>query len=151
MIPPGGDLYHDLHTALNDLPAQENDLLSELLVQSPLSPGTLREVWTGGMGHRTRRSSLFYWHGSEREWGVDQFRDCDRILDSNEWRGWEHDGPCRVCCMDSLRAGLRWCKFVENHSLTCNLDQQGSWGATVAANNQRDIIETVIKTFSLSL
>ena len=43
---------------------QKNDLLSELLVQSPLSQGLLREVWTGGMGHRTRRSSMFYWHGS---------------------------------------------------------------------------------------
>ena len=45
---------------------QENDLLSELLVQSPLSQGLLREVWTGGMGHRTRRSSMFYWHGSAK-------------------------------------------------------------------------------------
>ena len=77
-----------MNPALNDLPpSKENDLLSELLVQSPLSPGTLREVWTGGMGHRTRRSSLFYWHGSEREWGVDQFRDSDRILGSKEYKG----------------------------------------------------------------
>ena len=43
---------------------QKNDLLSELLVQSPLSQGLLREVWTGGIGTRTRRSAMFYWDGS---------------------------------------------------------------------------------------
>jgi hypothetical protein len=43
---------------------QENDLISELLVQSKLSPGLLAEVWTGGMGSRTRRSSRFYWDGT---------------------------------------------------------------------------------------
>ena len=57
---------------------QKNDLLSELLVQSPLSAGLLREVWTGGMGHRTRRSSMFYWHGSAER--MDDFR--------NWWPGW---------------------------------------------------------------
>ena len=65
---------------------RKNDLLSELLVQSPLSPGLLREVWTGGVGRRTRRSAKFYWHGSATEILPSDFR--------NWWPGWsgERDG-----------------------------------------------------------
>ncbi|XP_059099342.1 uncharacterized protein LOC131893363 [Tigriopus californicus] len=57
---------------------QENDILSELLIQNRLSPGLLAEVWTGGIGGGNRRSPLYYWHGSRQKIGM--FR--------NWWPGW---------------------------------------------------------------
>ncbi len=44
---------------------QENDLLSELLLQSEYSEGVLSEAWTGGRAANTaRRAPFYYWHGS---------------------------------------------------------------------------------------
>jgi hypothetical protein len=44
---------------------EENDLLSELLLQNQLSPGLLSQVWTGGMGGGAARSPTLYWQGSK--------------------------------------------------------------------------------------
>ncbi len=43
---------------------QENDLLSELLLQNEYSSGVLAEAWTGGLASDTARAPLYYWHGS---------------------------------------------------------------------------------------
>ena len=43
---------------------QENDLLSELLIQNEYSPGLLSQVWTGGVGPQIQRSAVYYWAGS---------------------------------------------------------------------------------------
>ena len=46
---------------------EENDLLSELLIQNEYSPGLLSQIWTGGVGSQTQRSALYYWDGSRTE------------------------------------------------------------------------------------
>ena len=48
---------------------EENDLLSELILQNEFSPGLLADLWTGAVGGGTQRSRRLYWHGSRQNVG----------------------------------------------------------------------------------
>lgn len=48
---------------------EENDVLSELLLQNDMSPGLLTDVWTGGVAGGTQRSRRLYWIGSKDNLG----------------------------------------------------------------------------------
>lgn len=66
-------------TLLEITDQEENDLLSEMLFHSRLSPGLLGQVWTGGVGSLRRRSQFYYWDGSVTRIGMFM----------NWWPGWK--------------------------------------------------------------
>ena len=45
---------------------EENDFLSELLLQNQYSQGLLSQIWTGGKARKTgSRSAAYFWLGSQ--------------------------------------------------------------------------------------